>query len=261
MFLGRRTVRIVVAVYGSTQGDFWDKAQDLVAAFSPTIAYNNDSDSLGFRGFDFYQPTADIVTWPVSAYPNGIPLRMYLRPFSVAGQPIDRDTDGGVASRGLAKKFTVTLVAKDPLKFSITGSSSTGSTYTTMGDSPVYPYLYISATTATGTWTGTLNGSSYTVNVDGSKFTAPQAAGSNLWLLDCGAGILYGPTTTGLASLATGEFPGVLPDGGTPRFLVRRMDRLDGSSAFPVLAVGANVRTVGGTLSPTQTAQWRDAFQ
>ena len=60
------------------------------------------------------------------------------------------------------------------------------------------------ATTATGTWTGSVNGAAWTVNVDGSKFTNAHAASSNRWLLDCSAGILYGPTTTGIGDISQG---------------------------------------------------------
>lgn len=262
VFLGKRSVRLVVSAYGSTKGDFWDKAQDLLAAFSPTLALNADTAQLGFLPFDFFQPTADISTWPTSTYPNGIPLRMYLRPVSIAGQVMDRDTDGGIASLGLAKKFTIGLVARDPLKVAINGTSSTASSYTNKGDTPVYPFIYIAATTATGTWTGTLNGASWTVNVDGSIFTTGASATSNYWLLDCMANTLYGPSLNGGSSLSGEDFhEGTLPVRTTVHFLRRRMDALDANSTFPTLAPGANARTVGGSLSPTQFCEWRDAFQ
>lgn len=266
VYLGRRTVNMIVSVFGSTAGDFYDKTQDLLAAFSPTISYSTNSTLLGFLPFDYWQPTADISTWPVSTYAYGIPLRMYLRAASIRGQAVDRDNDGGVAAGGLSKRFTITLRAINPLKFSVSAASSTTSTYTNLGDSPAYPFISIAATSATGTWTGAINGAAWTVNVDGSKFTAAQALTNNVWLLDCASNILYGPTTSSVASLTTGEFKGYVPtdnDTGTPtyRFLVRRMDRLDANSTFPQLAVGANTVTTGGTLSPTQTGQWRHAFQ
>lgn len=264
VFFGKRRINAIVTVFGSTLGDFWDKTQDLLAAFSPTLALNANSAQLGFIPFDFYQPTADIVTWPLSAYPDGIPLRYYLRPSAPPAYVARRDSSGGVAANGMSNQYSIPLVARDPIKVSISGASSTGTTYTNNGDTPTYPFIYISATTSTGTWTGDINGAFWTVNVNGSKFTAAQASSSNVWLLDCNAGILYGPTTTGVASLATAHFKDLLPgESGSSafRFLVRRMDRLDAASDFPTLAAGANTVTHGGSLAPAQTGVWRHAFQ
>lgn len=257
VYLGRRRIAMIVSVYGSTRGDFWDKTQDLLAAFSPTIAYTADSANLGFLPLDFYQPTADIVTWPTSAYPNGIPLRYYARPSLIPTYEINRDTDGGTAGIGLTKKFRVSLVCRDPRKYAQTETTSQTTTLTNNGDYPTIPrFVYISATSATGTWIGTLNGASWTVNVDGSRFTAAQAATYNRWALDPAGGILYGPTTTGLTD-GNRYFPG-----GDSNFtnIVKRMDRLQSGSTFPDIAPGANTLTVGGTLAPTTHTAWRDAF-
>ena len=116
VFLGGRTFGLVVQVFGSSEGDFWDKAQDLFAALTPTIAYDADSTNRGFLAFDFSQPTADIATWPTSAYPNGIPLRYYMRPSSGPSYVVERGKDN-IRDGGHAKAFNTQLIARDPRKY------------------------------------------------------------------------------------------------------------------------------------------------
>lgn len=266
LYLGGRHISMIVSVYGSTKGDFWDKAQDLLTAFSPTLAYSALSQALGFLPLDFYQPTADIVTWPLSAYPNGLPLRFYARPFATPAYVARRDEQGGLSGKGISKQFRISLLARDPRKVAqaISSTSST-STLTMKGDYPAIGYVSITASTATGTWVGTLNGSSWTVNVDGSKITTAGAffQAQSRWMLDCNRQILYGPDTSG-------TFNGNYNDGLTqsvssPEFwtgLVPRMDRWAAGSAFPLLSPGTNSMALGGgSLAPTTTiVKWRDAF-
>ena len=80
VYLGGRLFRTVVTAYGSTKGHFWDKSQDLFEAFNARIAFDADSANRGFLAFDFFQPTADLVTWPTATFPSGIPMRHYVRP-------------------------------------------------------------------------------------------------------------------------------------------------------------------------------------
>jgi len=116
VFLGGRSFGLIVAAYGSTEGDFWDKAQGLFSAFSPTIAYDADTANRGFLAFDFYQPTANIATWPASAYPDGIPMRYYMRPSSGPVYVLERDKDNP-DGKAHSKQFSIPLVARDPRKY------------------------------------------------------------------------------------------------------------------------------------------------
>ena len=129
VFLGGRTFNLIVTAFGSTAGDFWDKAQDLFEAFSPTITYDSDSANAGFIAFDFSQPTANVATWPASAYPNGIPMRYYLRPLEGPTYAIERDKDGGSLTSGRVKPFSIPLIARDPRKYlqsaTVTGQFTT----------------------------------------------------------------------------------------------------------------------------------------
>lgn len=227
VYLGRRTVRTIVSVFGSTIGDFWDKADDLLAAFNPRLAYNADTAAHGFLPFDFYQPTADIATWPTSAYPNGIPMRFYLRPFSIEGTPIDRATDGGVAAKGMAKKFSIGLIARKPQKYSAEIQVIGASQIVNKGNYPALPSISVSSVTTTATIAATINGSSFT--------------------------ILYDPAL-GVHNLNSED--GVLYVGGVVNY-----SKLVEGSQFPDLAPGVNIKTVtgmpsGGTLLVTYRHTW-----
>lgn len=174
VYLGRRTAKAILSVYGSTKGDLWDKTQNALAAFSPTLAYNADSANLGFLAFDFYQPTGDIVTWPTSTYPNGIPLRFYLRPESTPGYTSQRDTQGGAAARGGSKQLRLVLVARDPRKYlqtTTTVSLSTSTqTATYRGDYPTFPIITLTTTAAgSSSFTLTIGGSAIVYDLSGAS--------------------------------------------------------------------------------------------
>lgn len=130
IYLGARRIAIDASVMGSTRGDAFDQLGDLAYAFDPIIAYNADTANIGFLPFQFYQPTADISTWPTSAYPSGIPLQYYARPMQPLRYEIVRDKTGGVASLGLALRATSVLVCRDPRKYLQTQVSSSITTAT-----------------------------------------------------------------------------------------------------------------------------------
>lgn len=177
IYLGARRVTAILSVYGSTKGDYWDKAQDVLAAFSPTIAYNADTANLGFLAFDFYQPTADISTWPTSAYPSGIPMRFYLRPSAPPAWASRRDEQGGVSGKGLSKQMRLSLVARDPRKYVQTasvitiasGTASASSSATYLGDYPTTGTATITSASTTGNVVYTIAGSAFTVTLDAAS--------------------------------------------------------------------------------------------
>lgn len=154
VYLGRRVLNIRASVFGTSQGDAWDRLADFLAAFNPRLAYNADTANLGFLPFDFYQPTADIATWATSAYPNGIPLRFYCRPAALPTWEVLRDSTGGAASGGLAFDVSVPLVMRDPRKYlqtaqtlTVTGSSQSA---TYRGNYPTWGTITITKTSAAG---------------------------------------------------------------------------------------------------------------
>lgn len=195
VFLGGRSFALVVTAYGTSEGDFWDKAQDLVTGFTPTVAYAADSANRGFLALDFYQPTADVATWPTSAYPDGIPMRYYVRPQASPTYMVERDKDGGTASDPRSKTFDINLVARDPRKYlqSQTTATITTSTQTVTykGDYPT-PAIITFSLSATGNsaFTLTLGGLAVVINL------SSQSSGS--FTFDYGLKFLY--ATSGGAS-------------------------------------------------------------
>lgn len=210
VYLGGRRVSMIVTAYGSTRGDFWDKAQDLLAAFSPTVAYNADTANAGFLALDFTQPTADIATWPTSAYPSGIPLRLYCRPTAVPAYSMRRDDQGGAAAAGLAKPFRVSLIARDPRKYTQAQQSVTigtsNVTATNNGDYPTYPTLTLIAGATTGSTSVTIGANTLTVWIDTASAT---------YVLDTAAQTLKRNGVLHMELLATGNVYQPLSAGAT----------------------------------------------
>lgn len=170
VYLGRRTLSMIVAVFGSTWGDFWDKSDDLMAAFSPRLAYNADTANLGFLALDFYQPTADIASWPTSAYPDGIPLRYYCRPTAVNAVPIDRDRHGGDDNGGLSERFRIGLVARTPYKVAVSATSTT-TTASNLGNFPARAEIIIRSNAFTGNASITIGSNVLSVSIDAENTT------------------------------------------------------------------------------------------
>ncbi len=214
IYLGARNVTISAGVYGSTRGDAFDRLQDLLAAFSPRLAYNADSANLGFLPFKFYQPTADIATWPTSAYPNGIPLQMYLRPSAPPRYPVRRQETGGQPGKGLSFAVTLQMLARDPRKYlQSTVSQSIATTAQTAahrGDYPTYPVISWSvATTGSSLFSITIAGQSVGVDLGAAStgsFTLDYASRS---LVDASGTSFAGKIQPGA------RFPEIQPGGST----------------------------------------------
>lgn len=174
IYLSGRDFAAVVTAYGSTWGDFWDKTQDLLAAFSPTLAYAADTANAGFLAFDFIQPTADTTTWPTATYPYGIPMRYYLRPVRPPSYTLKRDEMGGDESQGLSRSFNLSLIAKDPRKYAQTaqslGITTSTQTGTYRGDYATKPIITFSiSATGSSVFTLTVNGTANVINMSGES--------------------------------------------------------------------------------------------
>jgi hypothetical protein len=151
VYANARTISAIIGVHGSSKGRFWDNLQDVLSAFNPTLAFNADTTNLGFRELKFYQPTADIVTWPTSANPNGIPMQFFARPSALPRYTLDKKatTDEG---RGLSTKVSVQLLCRDPRKYlqsrqSLTISTSS-QTVDYRGDYPTFPIINVTISAA-----------------------------------------------------------------------------------------------------------------
>jgi hypothetical protein len=199
VYLGRRVLNIRAAVLGSSKGDGFDRLQGFLAAYSPRLAYNADTANLGFRPLTFYQPTADIVTWPASAYTNGIPMQFYCRPAALPAWRVVRDATGGAASNGIAFDVRVPLLMRDPRKYlqtevSVSVSTAT-STATYRGDYPTWGTVIIAKSSASAAANFTMYLGGETTVVDFSTSTGTS------YTLDYGARTFY-LTSTGASRMS-----------------------------------------------------------
>ena len=161
--LPQRNTTVIVAVYGSTSKDFYDKLNDLNSAFQPYPAFAESED--GFRALDFNQPTNN-ATYTA----NGIPMRLSVRPtalpvYNLSSTIVTPQT----SDRGLTTRASIALMSRDPRKLcqtAVTGtislSSGSGTTsLTNNGNYNAYPTFTIITNLSTSA-TLTLSTSSWT---------------------------------------------------------------------------------------------------
>lgn len=234
VYLAGRQFAMIVTAFGTSQGDMWDLTQDLLEKFNPTIAYNADTAAKGFLALDFYQPTADIVSWPTSAYPNGIPLRYYVRPIQAPVYIVERDKDGGTATRGFSKRFEIALIAKDPRKYTqaaiSTAITTASQTATYRGDYPAFPVFTFSlSATGSSAFTLVVNSISNVINL--------SSLSSGSFTFDYDIGFLYA-TSSGAS----------------------KMDLLSSFNGFPSISSGSTFSMVNRTGISTPLIGYREAF-
>jgi hypothetical protein len=142
VYLGFRNVNIQGEVFGQSTNDLWDRLQDLRTTLTPTLAYADAPEDLGFMDIEFYRPTGNLAEWPLSQYPDGIPLNIRARPLSQPSFIVDEQHSQGFDDYGLRMPYTAALWAKDPLIYvrpltKVLMSGTTGSgIYTNRGDYP-----------------------------------------------------------------------------------------------------------------------------
>lgn len=147
-FLGQRPFTIHASVYGTSEGQVWDSYDDLVTAFTPTIAYSVDTANLGFLALLFTRQTADTATWP-----SGIPLQAYVRATRPPIYGVLRRKQQGHGVGGQLP-VVIPMLARDPRYYlqteqsiSISPSSATA-TATHRGTYPVWPTIRFTITGA-----------------------------------------------------------------------------------------------------------------
>lgn len=173
-YLGIRRIRMAGTLYGTTRPLLYDALADLKAALSPVLAYRESPLDYGYLPLYFSVPTART---GVDEYPSGtIDLRILAMPRAFQASFI-RDNQGGDDTMPLAIPWQATLLAKDP---TIQGSTYQDYDLVNAGASPVAGnfinrgnYLapvnmLIAVTSASGTITGSLGGSIFTITVPAS---------------------------------------------------------------------------------------------
>ena len=123
-YLSARNISIVLSVYGSSYGDFWDKVTALNAAFQaqPKAADTGTYPALGADGqrkLSFSQPKAS----------GSYSLYMMVRPMALPRFVTESGSSAGISERGYSVKCSITLMAEDPYKYFATETtvSRTGS--------------------------------------------------------------------------------------------------------------------------------------
>ena len=211
VYESQRSVNLIVGVYGSTKGRFFDNLQAGLAAFNPVLSYNADTGDRGFQALTFYQPTANTSDWPANTYPNGIPMKLLARPAAPPTYRLDASNQAGPDGKGLSTQVSVGLLCRNPRKYvqdakSFTLSTST-QTATHRGDYPTFPVVTFSLS-ATGHSAYTLIvGSAWTMAIDLSSLS------SGSYTIDFGTRTFLdanGNSKIGLATI-TGAWPQVDP--------------------------------------------------
>jgi len=129
IYLAQRAFIINASVYGTSEGQAWDRYDDLVTAFAPRLMYNADSANLGFLAFQFTRPSIS------SDFPSGISMQAYLRSTRPPIVQVSRRKQGGYTGSGTQIPVIIPMVARDPRFYNQTVTtvsiSPTTSTQTT----------------------------------------------------------------------------------------------------------------------------------
>lgn len=110
VFLGMRSINIRGTIYSQTKADLHDRVRIIRALFTPTLAFGDNPNDLGFLPLYFDVPTNDTTNWP-SGY---IQLACYMRPVDQPGFFFVRDTATGKGD-GYSIPYEANLEARDPL--------------------------------------------------------------------------------------------------------------------------------------------------
>jgi hypothetical protein len=141
-YLGGRNIDMVVSVYGSTTGDFWDRIDALSSATQPMP--QAFSANYGIRPLRFYQPS-----WNLAAdFPDGVELDMNVRPVSLPVYGVSRRNSIGKPKDGFSQPVQLRFLAPNPRK-TLSAARALASAYTThRGSATVYPLLTKASCTA-----------------------------------------------------------------------------------------------------------------
>jgi hypothetical protein len=110
VWLGPRRFPMRGTIYGATRGDTFDRLTDLIAALTPTLAFDDDDENMGFLPLAFSQPTDRTDDWPDSVKS----LYLLIRPLGTPAFPWNRDRTGGLDAKGFGVQWACDVEAKDP---------------------------------------------------------------------------------------------------------------------------------------------------
>src|SRR3990167_8676898 len=148
IYLAQRAFIIHASVYGTSEGQAWDRYDDLVTAFAPRLMYNADTANLGFLAFQFTRPSIS------SDFPSGISMQAYLRSTRPPIVQVSRRKQGGYTGSGTQIPVIIPVVARDPRFYAQTAQSisispaTATATATHRGTYPTWPIVSFTVTGA-----------------------------------------------------------------------------------------------------------------
>src|SRR3990167_6719829 len=178
IYLAQRAFIIHASVYGTSEGQAWDRYDDLVTAFAPRLMYNADSANLGFLAFQFTRPSIS------SDFPSGISMQAYLRSTRPPIVQVSRRKQGGYTGSGTQIPVIIQMVARDPRFYNQTATSvsispaTSTQTTTHRGTYPSWPTVSFTVTgagSATAKFNVKIGSTAYYVALDLSGNTGTQA--------------------------------------------------------------------------------------
>jgi len=183
-YLSARTISIVLSVYGSSYGDFWDKVTALNAALQaqPKAADTGTYEALGADGqrkLSFSQPKA------AGTYS----LYMMVRPMALPRFVTEGGSAAGIADKGYSVKCNISLMAEDPYKYFASeatvsrvgsGALSVANTGTTVAWPTVVWNVTSSSTVSVTLGTETVEHTAATTNVTDTFKSAASTSSATL---------------------------------------------------------------------------------
>lgn len=207
-FFGSRDVGVIVQVFGSTLGDFWDKLDALTIANVPyPTAFEADD---GFRKLTFYSPT-------------GVTDRqvyMSVRPSALAGVRVNKNMSQGATNKGFATNVQLNFVAIDPRKISVTESTQS-----------------ISAGTTTVSYTGNYEFYPQFILTPSGTSLSYVVGGRTVSLIGLSSGTAY-YVDHNKATVRTGSFTGTLAQGKLSPSLTTGFGFLSAQTSPTVVVTG-----------------------
>lgn len=135
VYLDGRRFSLRGQVYGPTAGEFWDEVDDLIAAFTPTLAYADDNAALGYLPLSFSKTSARL-GGSEAAFINA-------RALTTPDVTLIRDHLGVGGDKGYATTWAVEMEARDPRFYltaqrsiDLSGAASASGTFTHRGTYP-----------------------------------------------------------------------------------------------------------------------------
>lgn len=141
-----RTIAILAQTNGADRADLFDRWQDILYAFNPTLAFNDSPSTKGYHNLLFSVATNDTAFAAVAGL-RFMDVFLRARPLASPAHTFNRDRLGGTRDTGATLPWTATLDTDDPRIYVQGGQSISLVGVTSYTHSPVYRTFGLSAMT------------------------------------------------------------------------------------------------------------------